>query len=81
MDFGDDHLVHDAMKQIGQAFAMGCLAVTKMKNRRVAEDLKAQENAELHKEIKFLQNELKHSTNLQEEAERLQAENAMEAID
>ena len=65
MAFDEDHLVCDAMKQIGQAFATGCLAVTKMKNQRVAKDLKAQENALLCKEIERLQNELKHSTNLQ----------------
>ena len=52
MVYNENHLVCEAMKQIGKAFATGCLAVTKMKDRRMAKDLKAQENTELRKEIK-----------------------------
>jgi len=77
MAFDEDHLVCDAMKQIGQAFATVCLVVTKMKSWRVAEDLKAQD--ELHKKIKRLKNKVKLSNNLQQEAERLRAEKAKEA--
>ncbi|KAK7364686.1 hypothetical protein VNO80_13427 [Phaseolus coccineus] len=76
MAFGEDQLLRDTMKQIGQAFATSCLAVTMMRDRRVAKDLKAQENVKLHKKIEHLKNELKHSNNLQQEVERLQAERA-----
>jgi len=33
-----DHMFRDAMKQIGQAFAMGCLAVSKARSWKSAED-------------------------------------------
>jgi len=67
------------MKQFGQAFAMGCLVVTKMRDRRVADDQIIQENAELCKEVEHLQFELKHSNDLHQEAKRLRAKKTKEA--
>jgi len=77
----EDHLLRDTIKQFGQAFAMGCLVVAKMKDRRVAEDQRIQENVKLRKEIEHLQSELKHSNGLHQEAEKLQAEKTKEAAD
>jgi len=34
----EDHLLRDAMKQFGQAFAMGCLVVSKKRDRRATLD-------------------------------------------
>jgi len=81
MAHDEDHLLHDAMNQFGQAFAMGCLVVVKMRARRAAEDQRIQENVELHKEIERLQFELKHLNGLHQEAERLRAEKTKEAAD
>ncbi|KAK7368318.1 hypothetical protein VNO80_10343 [Phaseolus coccineus] len=58
-----------------------CLAVTKTRDGKVAENLRIQENAELRKEIERLQFELKHSNNLQQEAEQLRIEKAKDAAD
>ena len=49
-----------------------------MKDQRVAEDLKAQKNAKLLKEVERLQNELKHSKGLQQETEQLLTEKTKE---
>jgi len=81
MAHDENHLLCDTMEQFGQALAMGCLVVTKMRDRRVVEDQRIQENVELRKEIERLQFELKHSNILQQEVERLQAEKAKEAAD
>jgi len=68
------------MKKIGQAFAMGCLAILKTRARKVAEDQKVQEILELRKKIKHLQSELQHSKGLLQEVERLQAEKSKKAV-
>ena len=54
MAHDEDQLYRDAMKQIGQAFAMGCLAISKTRARKVAEDQKIQENLELRKKMEHL---------------------------
>jgi len=77
----EDHLLRDAMKQFGQAFAMGYFVVAKTRDWRAAEDQRIQENVELCKEIERLQYELKHSNGLHQEAERLQAEKTKEAAE
>jgi len=79
MGYDENHLVREAIKQFGQAFTTSCLPLTRKKNRRVAEELKAQENVELRKEVECLQNELKHSKGLQQENERLLADKAKKA--
>jgi len=77
----EDHLLRDAMKQFGQAFAMGCLVVAKTRERRETEDQKIQENVDLRKEIKHLKSELTRSNGLHQEAERLRAEKTKEVAD
>jgi len=64
MAYDETHLVREAIIQFGQALTTSFLATTKMKDQRATEDLKAQEIAEMRKEIERLQNELNHSTNL-----------------
>jgi len=34
MALDEDHLFRDAMKQIGQTFAMGCLAISKARDQK-----------------------------------------------
>jgi len=38
MAHNEDQLYRDAMKQIGQAFAMGCLAISKTRARKATKD-------------------------------------------
>ena len=66
------------MKQIGPDFAMRCLAISKTRARKGAEDQKVQKNLELRKKMEHLQSELQHSKGLLQEAERLQAEKSKE---
>ena len=55
MAHDENHLVREVIRQFGQALATSCLATAKMKERKVAKDLKAQEIYELRKEMKLLQ--------------------------
>jgi len=64
MAHDEDQLYHDAMKQIGQVFAMGCLAISKTRAQKAAEDQKVQENLELRKKMELLQSDLQHSKGL-----------------
>jgi len=43
MAHNEDNLLVDAMKQFGQAFAMGCLVKTRTRDWRVVEDQRIQE--------------------------------------
>ena len=81
MAHDEDQLYRDAMKQIGQAFAMGCLAISKTKARKVAKDQKVQQNLLLCKKMEHLQFELQHSKGLLQEVEWLQAEKYKEVAD
>jgi len=87
MALDEDHLFHVTMKQIGQTFAMGFLAVSKARSQKSTED---QRVVELQREVKDLQAEINNLndhaqpeatrlTNLQEETKRLLAEKAQEA--
>jgi len=44
MAHDENHFVREAIRQFSQALPTSCLAATKMKERKVAEDLKAQES-------------------------------------
>ena len=57
----ENHLVCEAIRQFRQALAKRCLAVTKMKERKAAKDLKAQEISEQRKDMEHLQSELQHT--------------------
>ena len=74
MTHDENHLVREAIRQFGQALARSCLTATKMKERKAAEDLKAQEISELRKEMEHLQSELQYTKDLQQEDERHLAE-------
>jgi len=54
----EDYLLRDTMKQFGQAFAMGCLVITKARDRKAAEDQRVKDNVELQKEVERLQAEI-----------------------
>jgi len=75
----EDQLYRDCMKQIGQAFAIGCLVISKTRARKAAEDQTVQENLGPRKKMEHLQSELQHLNGLLQEAERLQAEKSKEA--
>jgi len=62
------NLYVDDMKQMGQAFAMRCLAVLKTRARQEMENQRAQENLDLRNKIEQLQTELQNSRNLLQEA-------------
>jgi len=75
----EDHLRHDTLKLLGQAFAMACLMDAKEKDRKSAKDQRIKENMELHKEVERLQDEINCLSGLHEEAERLRTEKTQEA--
>jgi len=54
----EGHLICDAIRRFGQAFATSCLVTTKIKERATTEDLRAQETSNLCKEVEKPQNKL-----------------------
>ena len=87
MAFNEDHLFRDTIKRIGQAFAMGFLAVSKARSQKSAKD---QRVVELQKEVERLRVVINHLNNharveatrlsdLHEETKRILTEKAQEA--
>jgi len=74
-----NHLVHEGIRQFGQALARSCLVVAKMKEWKAAEDLKAQEIFELRKEMELMQSQLQHTKDSQQEVEGHLTEKTKEA--
>ncbi|XP_068504048.1 uncharacterized protein [Phaseolus vulgaris] len=74
-----NHLVHEGIRQFGQALARSCLVVAKMKEWKAEEDLKAQEIFELRKEIELMQSQLQHTKDSQQEVEGHLTEKTKEA--
>lgn len=54
MAYGKDHLRQDSNMLFGQAFSFACLANVKAKDRKKAEDRRAQQNVELHQDVERL---------------------------
>jgi len=47
----EEHLRHDTLKLLGQAFAMACMVDAKAKDCKTTKDQRIKENMELHKEV------------------------------
>ena len=67
MTHNENHLVREAIRKFDQALATSCLGAAKIKERKVTEDLKAQEISEVRKEMELLQSQLQHTKGLQQE--------------
>jgi len=50
-----DHVRHDTMKLLGQAFALASLVDIKSKDRKTAENQRIKDNMELHKKVERFQ--------------------------
>jgi len=75
----EDHLRHDTVKLLGQAFALACLIDVKARSK-TAEDQRIKENMELHKAMEHLQAKINQLSILYQEVEQLQAEKTQEAL-
>jgi len=75
-----DHLRHDIVKLLGQAFALACLVDVKAKDRKTIEDQRIKEKMEFHKEVERLHAEINRLSSLHQEVERLRAKKTQEAL-
>jgi len=65
----EDHLRHDTLKLLGQAFDMAFPVDVKDKDRKISEDHRIKENMELHKEVECLQAKIKRLSDQHQEVE------------
>jgi len=70
MAHDESHLFCEAMRLFGQAHATSCLAISKLKDRVVAEDIRVRETSKLHKEVERLQKELQLSKTSKKETKK-----------
>jgi len=67
----EDHLHHDTLKLLRQAFSLACLVDVKAKDQKTSEDQKIKENMELRKEMECLQAKINRLSGMHQEVERL----------